>query len=81
MDQAGDSFGSIALHRWRDVGVDLTGDGRAAVVQAFADDLDVDARSQRQRRPRVAEAMQRDRRELIAGMVAVEVLPVAVELA
>ena len=42
------------------MGVDLAGDVRTAVVEALADDLDVDAGAQRERGPGVAQTVQCD---------------------
>lgn len=42
------------------MGVDLTGDVGRGVVEPVAHDLDVDALLERQRRPRVAEAVQHE---------------------
>ena len=53
-----DSLGGVALHRRGDVGVDLTGDVGRRVVEALADDFDVDACPECKRRPRVAEAVE-----------------------
>ena len=80
-DQPSNTIGGIALHGWGDVGVDLSRDVGAAVVEALADDLDVDTGAQGERCPRVAEAVERDRRDLLIGVVPVEVALVAVELA
>jgi hypothetical protein len=46
-DGARNPLGSVALHRWRHVRVDLPRHVSARVVEPFADDLDVDALVQR----------------------------------
>jgi hypothetical protein len=52
------SLSSVGLHRAGDVGVDLAGDVGAAVGEAVAGDVDVDAGLERQRRPGVAQAVE-----------------------
>jgi hypothetical protein len=79
-DDVGDTFGGVALHRWRHVGVDLPCDVGAAVVETLADDLDVDGSGEGEGGPGVAEAVEGDRRDLLIGIVPVEVALVAVEL-
>ena len=79
-DHLGHPLGGVALHRRRDVGVDLPRDVGAGVVQALADDLDVDAAvsasvAQVWRRPWRVIARERG-----VGVVPVELRLLAVEL-
>lgn len=53
-------FGSVALHRWRHVCVDLPGHVGARVVEALGDDLDIDALGERQRRPGVTQTVEHE---------------------
>jgi hypothetical protein len=63
------------------VGVDLSGDVGAAVIEPLADDLDVDAGARCEGRPCEAETVKVDRRDQPIGVVPVEVPLVAIELA
>jgi len=59
-EKGGDSVGSVAVHAFGDVGVDVEGDRRAGMSEAFLDHLDVDAVLQRERGPGVPEVVQAD---------------------
>ena len=63
------------------MGVDLAGDVGAAVVEAVADDVDVDAFLQGEGGPGVAEAVELQPRERLGGMGLVVGLLLAEELA
>src|SRR4051794_30692749 len=67
----------VALHRWGDVRVDLARHEGARVVEPVADDLDVDALVQRQRRPGVAQAVERQPRQQLIGVGPVVLLLLA----
>ena len=59
--------GGVAAHRRGDVGVDLAGDVGAGVVEAVADDLDVDAGLEGEGGPGVAEAVEAELRQRSPG--------------
>ena len=61
-DPRRDPFRGIALHRRRDVGVDLPGDVRTRVVQPLGDDLDVDSLLEGQSCPGVPQAVEDESR-------------------
>ena len=67
-DPRSDAVGGVGLHRPRDVGVDLAGDVGAAVVEAVAHDVDVDALLKGERGPGVAEAVELQPRERLVGV-------------
>ena len=61
-DEAGEDVGSVTLHAWQHVLVDGHRERRCRVAEAFADDLQRDPVLQHQRRVRVTQVVQPDRR-------------------
>jgi hypothetical protein len=75
------AVGGVGLHGPGDVGVDLAGDVGAAVVEAVADDVDVDAFLEGEGGPGVAEAVELEAGERFVGVGLVVGLLLAAELA
>lgn len=61
-------LGGVALHGWRDVGVDLPRHVGARVVEALGDDLDVDAFVEGEGRPSVTQTVKDQSGEWFLGV-------------